>query len=61
MTKRISEEMRMNHNRAMVLLIIALITSSWVMINAGELLASGILYIVLSAVSIFLYIVWSKF
>ena len=58
---KLSEEQRMNHNRAIVLILIALFSSAWVMINAGDLIVSGVMYIMILAISLFLYFVWNRF
>lgn len=61
MPQKLSEQDRKNHNRAIVVLIIALFSAAWVMINAGQLLLPGVMYIVIVSISIFLYFIWNKF
>ncbi len=50
-----------NINRAIILLVGVIFISMWVLINAGQLLFAGIIYIAMPIVSIFLYQQWKLF
>lgn len=47
-------------NRAIIVLVAGLIATSWVMVNAGTLISSALIFIVLGIISIFLLFNWDK-
>ena len=49
-----------NSNRTVVLLILALISTTWVMVNATSWLKSAFIFIVMGLISITLILNWSK-
>jgi len=48
------------YNKAVLLLVSAIFLTLWVMINAESYLTGAIMYIIVGAVCIFLYLNWSK-
>lgn len=57
----INKQKKENHNRAIVMVILAMFIAIFVSLNAGEFLISSALYIGILIVSIFLYFIWNKF
>jgi len=58
---KLQEEQRKNHNRAIVLIIFALIVLAWVVINAGEFIFSVTVYGIILGISLLFYFIWSRF
>lgn len=46
--------------RAMILNVLALFGVLWVLINARDYFFSGILYVIMAVVNVFLYTQWKK-
>ena len=59
--ERLTETQRKNHNRAITILVLGMIITSWVLINSREFLLPAFLYIALGIISIYLYFVWNRF
>ena len=49
-----------NSNRAIILLILGLIITSWVMVNSTQFLRSAFIFIVMGLTSIVLILNWNK-
>jgi len=57
---KISESDRKSYNRAVIVLIIAILATAWVMFNAMEWSFGAITYIIIGLVGIFFYLNWNK-
>lgn len=54
-------EQKANYNRAVIILVLGIFLALWVFINAREFVYSGVIYLIMGIIAIFLYFVWDKF
>lgn len=52
--------MKPEYNRAMVLVILAIIVAFWSFVDSGEQFYAGAIYLAMAIVIIFLYNFWDK-
>lgn len=58
---KLTKEQKKNHNRIMTVIVLGLLVTAWVPINAGIWVIPATIYIGMGVFSIFLYWAWNKF